>query len=116
MCIGTPFCLSEAGEFSATGVARHEQRMLSLLLTGPLQAGDWVLAQGDLAIRVIDAREALLIANALEACAAAELGGDFEAGFADLIGREPQLPEWLRQPRATEPQSTGPVPEEAAHG
>jgi hydrogenase expression/formation protein HypC len=115
MCIGTPFCLSEAGAFSANGVSRHEQRTLSLLLTGPLQAGDWVLAQGDLAIRQIDASEALLIADALDACAAAELGQDFEAGFADLIDREPQLPEWLRQPVSTDTQPSEKAREES-HG
>jgi hydrogenase expression/formation protein HypC len=116
MCVGTPFQLDADGAFEAPCTGRHERRTLSLLLTGPLPAGAWVLAQGNLAIRAIDAHEALLVAEALDACAAAEVGGDFEAGFADLINRTPTLPDWLKPagPGADADNPTG--LEETAHG
>jgi hydrogenase expression/formation protein HypC len=112
MCIGTPLRLLDGGEFEARGAGRDGVRVLSLLLTGALPAGAWVLAQGNLAIRVIDAGEAALINDALAACEAAERGEDFEAGFADLIGREPQLPPWLQARQET----THITKEEIAHG
>ena len=42
------------------------------------------------------AAEARLIAEALRGVVEAMEGGEFEPRFADLIGREPQLPEHLR--------------------
>jgi hydrogenase expression/formation protein HypC len=96
MCVGTPMQLLEDGQFSALATGRDGQRQLSLLLTGALNRGDHVLAQGDLAIRVIDAEEAQLITRALDGCEAAQTGGSFHEAFADLINQEPQLPDWLR--------------------
>ena len=55
-----------------------------------------MLAHLGSAIRVIDAEEARLIDEALLGLAEAVEGGDFLARFADLIDREPQLPEHLR--------------------
>jgi hydrogenase expression/formation protein HypC len=114
MCVGTPFRLDAAGEFEALGVGRHETRRLSLLLTGPLPAGAFVLAQGELAIRPIEADEALLIDDALDACRAAEAGEDFESGFADLIDRTPRLPDWLLAEQAAAQQSND--SKEPSHG
>lgn len=96
MCIGTPLQLLAAGEFSAPAAAAGERRMLSLLLLGPQPAGQWVLAQGELAMRLLDADEAAQISAALAACRDVLAGGDGAGGFADLIGREPELPAWLK--------------------
>lgn len=96
MCIGTPVQLLTSGGYSATALGTDGVRDLSLLLTGPLPAGAWVLAQGDLAIREITEDDADLIEQALAACLAAERGERWEDGFADLINREPELPAHLR--------------------
>ncbi len=96
MCIGTPVQILEATPWRATALGTDGVRHLSLTLTGPLEPGTWVLAQGELAIREITPDDAELIEAALDACLKAETGGDWEAGFADLINREPQLPPHLR--------------------
>jgi hydrogenase expression/formation protein HypC len=101
MCIGTPMQILEASPWRATALATDGVRCLSLTLTGPLEPGSWVLAQGDLAIRQITPDDADLIEAALDACLRAENGQDWEAGFADLINREPELPAHLRGPSDT---------------
>jgi hydrogenase expression/formation protein HypC len=75
------------------------------MLTGPLEAGQWVLGFLGAAREVIDAERAAQVDDALAALESI-LHGDgsnevlVRAGFADLIDREPQLPEFLR-PAAT---------------
>ena len=112
MCVGTPMQLLVGGDYQAEAMGVEGVRSLSLLLPGPLSAGAWVLAQGGLAIREITEEDAALIDAALDACLAAEEGRpDWEAGFADLIDREPTLPAWLRSAAAgAEPT------EETTHG
>jgi len=71
--------------------------VVTLLLDNP-QVGDWVLVHLDNAIRTLDEVEADHISDALQAINAAMQGDSFEHLFADLIDREPQLPEALRPP------------------
>jgi hydrogenase expression/formation protein HypC len=97
MCLGVPMCIIEGDEMSALCVRGDEQRRVSLLLIGPQPVGTQVLVHIDTAVRLLEADEAALIDRALDGLAAAMRGEDFESAFADLLNREPQLPEHLRQ-------------------
>jgi hydrogenase expression/formation protein HypC len=66
------------------------------MLIGPQPAGTRVLVHIDTAVRVLDSAEAEAIDRALEGLAAAIDGRAFEHLFQDLIDREPELPEHLR--------------------
>jgi hydrogenase expression/formation protein HypC len=96
MCIGFPMQVIEGDEFTALCARRGERRRLSMMLVGAQPPGTFVLAHLDAAMRVIDEAEAQLIDAALDGLAAAVDGQDFEAQFADLIGREPELPAHLK--------------------
>lgn len=97
MCLGVPMRIIEGDEMSALCVRGDEQRRVSLLLIGPQPVGTQVLVHIDTAVRLLEADEAALIDRALDGLAAAMRGEDFESAFADLLNREPQLPEHLRQ-------------------
>jgi hydrogenase expression/formation protein HypC len=86
----------EADEMSALCERGEERRRVSLLLLGPQPVGAFVLVHIDTAVRVLDEEEAGLIEQALQGLAAALRGENIDRHFADLIGREPQLPEHLR--------------------
>jgi hydrogenase expression/formation protein HypC len=75
---------------------RGEQRRVSVLLLDDPPVGTPVLVFIDTAVRVLDPEEARRIDDALEGLAAALNGDDFEHLFADLVNREPELPEFLR--------------------
>lgn len=72
------------------------------LLDDPLQFGDWLLVHVNVAIRPLDALEARQIGDALQAVTAAASGQPFEHLIADLIDREPQLPDHLRTDTITD--------------
>ena len=56
-----------------------------------------MLAHRGAAVRVLTADEAARTTAALDVLAAVLAGGnDIDAGFADLVGREPTLPAHLR--------------------
>lgn len=105
MCIGIPLQvrrLDADGDFALCGDGSTEER-LDLRLVGAQPEGTWVLAFNGAARRVLDAVEAAQIRSALQALEAALQGRTegFDALFADLVDREPQLPEHLRpQPPA----------------
>jgi hydrogenase expression/formation protein HypC len=96
MCVGVPMRIVEGDEVSALCARGDAARRVSMLLVGAQEPGTRVLVHIDTAIRVLDAREAQLIDDALRGLEAALRGESFEALFADLIDREPQLPEHLR--------------------
>ncbi len=96
MCLGLPMQIIEGDDMSALCARGEETRRVSLLLLGPQEPGTQVLVHIDTAIRVLDAEEARLIEDALCGLEAALRGENFESHFADLIDREPQLPEHLR--------------------
>jgi hydrogenase expression/formation protein HypC len=98
MCIGLPMIVVAAGPYAATCERRGERREVSLLLTGPVPPGSHVLVHLANAVRVLEAEEARLIDDALDGAEAAAAGQPFEHLFADLIDREPELPEHLREP------------------
>jgi hydrogenase expression/formation protein HypC len=108
MCIGLPMrVLTEDGP-TALCAGRGEERRVSLALVGELPAGSWVMVHVDTAIRTLDPAEVPLINDALDALEAAQRGNPFEHLFADLIGREPQLPEHLRQAAPVNPAPVNP--------
>lgn len=78
-----------------------ERRQVDMRLVGEQAPGAWVLVFIDAAREVLDEERALRIRDALEGLAAVASGEPFEHLFADLIGREPELPDFLR-PEADE--------------
>ncbi|MBR0781031.1 HypC/HybG/HupF family hydrogenase formation chaperone [Bradyrhizobium iriomotense] len=96
MCLGVPMTIVETDGVSALCEFRGEQRRVSMLLLSNPPVGAKVLVYIDTAIRLLDEAEARLIADAIEGLGAALNGEDCDRFFADLIDREPQLPEHLR--------------------
>jgi hydrogenase expression/formation protein HypC len=94
MCIGIPMQVVEPGEHHAVCDGRDGRRVIDLALVGPQPAGAWLLTFVGAAREMLDAESAQRIDRALDTLANVLAGeaGDIEAGFADLIGREPQLP------------------------
>lgn len=97
MCIGLPMQVIEPGDFWAECEGMGRRARIDMRLVGPQPAGTWLLTFLDSAREVIDAVEALRIAQALSALEIA-LHGEVppEHLFADLIDREPELPDFLR--------------------
>ena len=104
MCIGIPMQVIRAdadadgrGDFALCGEAAPGERV-DMRLIGAQPVGTWILNFNGAARRVLDADEAAQIRDALGALDAA-LRGDvagIDALFADLVNREPQLPDHLR--------------------
>lgn len=97
MCIGVPMRVVAPAETSAVVEVDGETRTVSTLLVGQsVCVGDWVLVHADSAVRRMSEDEARQVSDALRAVLAAVDGRDFEHLIADLIDREPELPEHLR--------------------
>jgi hydrogenase expression/formation protein HypC len=99
MCIGTPLQVVTIEGSGAWCEADGARERLDMLLVGPQPVGTWVLGFHGAARRVLSAAEAAQARAGRQALAAA-LGGavDVDAFFADLVGREPELPDHLRTP------------------
>jgi hydrogenase expression/formation protein HypC len=85
------------GERAAWCNGREGRCLVDLSLVGAQPPGTWVLAFAGAAREVLDTQAAAAIDGALDALEAA-LAGDtagVEAGFADLLAREPTLPPHL---------------------
>lgn len=96
MCLGIPMRIVECDDFSALCERRGETRRVSMLLLGRQEVGALVLVHIDSAVRLLDQAEARQIDDALDGVAAALNGENFDHLFADLVNREPQLPDFLR--------------------
>ncbi len=96
MCIGVPMRVIEGDDMTALCERAGATHRVSMWLVGAQPPGAYVLTHLGAAVRALDPEEARLIDEALTGLAEAVEGGDYEARFADLIGREPQLPEHLR--------------------
>lgn len=96
MCVGLPMTVISAEGATALCARRGEHRSVSIALIGSVAPGEQVLVFIDSAVRKLDAEEARLIDDALDGVAAALQGQPFDHLFADLIGREPQLPAHLQ--------------------
>lgn len=96
MCLGIPMVVVEGDDMQALVERRDDRRRVSMLLVGAQPVGTTVLVHIDAAVRILDAEEARLIDDGLDGLAAALDGRPFDHLFADLVDREPQLPEHLR--------------------
>lgn len=96
MCLGVPMRVQEVGDGWAVCQGDGAPRRVNTLLLGSCAVDDWVLVHIDNAVRVLEPAEATRIGDALKALDAALNGRSFDHLFADLINREPQLPEVLR--------------------
>lgn len=96
MCLGIPMRVIEVGDGWAVCEGRGERRHVGTLLLESHGLNDWVLVHLDHAMRVMDETEAQQIGDAIEALDAALRGHDFDHLFADLVGREPELPQALQ--------------------
>lgn len=97
MCIGIPMQVVEPCEESARCIGRGRESMVDMMLVGPQPVGTWVLVFLDTAREVVSEQKARQIADALEAMSLA-MRGDHQIDhlFADLVDREPALPEFLK--------------------
>ncbi|PWB81281.1 MAG: HypC/HybG/HupF family hydrogenase formation chaperone [Methylocystaceae bacterium] len=96
MCIGFPMTVIEGDDFEALCERRGETLRVSMALVGAQPAGARVLVYLGSAVRLLDEVEAGHIDDALDALQEALEGKNVDRRFADLIDREPQLPEFLR--------------------
>ena len=97
MCIGIPMRVIEQGFPLAWCTGRGEQKHVDMLITGSQPPGTWVLEFHGVARRVLAEDEAKETNSALDALEAVMRGeSDVDAYFADLAGREPELPVHLR--------------------
>lgn len=89
----------EAHENSALCEGRNGRQVINTMLLGRVEAGQWLLTFLQAGREVIDADRAALINAALDGLQAVADGGEvnLDAFFADLSGREPTLPDFLRK-------------------
>jgi len=96
MCIGVPMRVIETdGCFAWCGAGGQRER-LDMRLVGDQVEGTWVLGFHGAARQVLSEREAAQAIGGRQALAAALSGnGRIDDFFADLVGREPELPAHL---------------------
>jgi hydrogenase expression/formation protein HypC len=96
MCIGIPMRVVSTRGFLATCEGRGRREEINVLLIGEVQPGQWLLTSLGTAREVLDEEQAARLNDALDALEAMQRGEtDFDAHFADLVGREPVLPPGL---------------------
>jgi hydrogenase expression/formation protein HypC len=97
MCIGLPMQVIESSPGRALCRGRGEQREVDTLLVGEQAHGSWLLVFLDSAREVLSSERAKQIDQALTGLELAMQGErHFDHLFADLIGREPELPAHLQ--------------------
>ena len=97
MCVGIPMQVIEVGQGRALCRARDGDHMIDMSLVGAVEPGTWVMVFLGAARETITEEAARQSADALAALEMAMRGeGGFEHLFADLIDREPELPDHLR--------------------
>jgi hydrogenase expression/formation protein HypC len=97
MCIGLPMRVVACDGAIATVERRGERFSLDVQRVGSVAIGTWVLAFQGVAVRTLADDEAAQTDAALAALEAALTGsGDIDTYFADLVDREPQLPDHLK--------------------
>ena len=97
MCIGIPMRVVRADAGFAWCEGRGKEERIDTRLLGEAEVGTWILTYRGSAVRAMTEEEAAQTNAALEALDAV-LGGasDVDRYFADLVGREPQLPPHLK--------------------
>lgn len=108
MCVGIPMRVVTCHAGSAVCETGGETRLVDTMLVGDQPVGTWLLIFLDAAREVLSIEDAEKITAALQGLNQALSGGtDFDHLFADLIDREPQLPEHLRAKPAKKEIETG---------
>ena len=102
MCVATPMQVLRMQGGVAMCAGPQGEEAVDVLLTGALAPGQWVMVFLGAAREVIDAARASEVNAALTALQGLMQGGGDDAaliaaGFADLVDRQPQLPEHLRR-------------------
>lgn len=97
MCMGVPMQVLRVEGLSAFCRGDDREGMVDLSLVGPQPLGGWVLTHLGAAREAIDAVQAEQISRALAGLRSVLAGGDLGDAFADLEGREPQLPPHLAE-------------------
>lgn len=101
MCLGIPMQVLEIEGVFAWCDGRHGRRRINTMLLDDVVPGQWLLTFLDAAREAIDAERARTIDAALDALEMVAAGdANFERCFADLIDREPQLPDHLRKDKS----------------
>ncbi|MGR8935319.1 MAG: HypC/HybG/HupF family hydrogenase formation chaperone [Gammaproteobacteria bacterium] len=97
MCLGIPMqIIARRGDW-ALCTSNGEERLIDMMLVGQQPVGTWVLTFLDSAREILTEEQAQQIAEALQAVQLAMQGeANVDHLFADLIDREPQLPEFLQ--------------------
>lgn len=99
MCVGIPLQVLRSEESRALCRDRDGGEVwIDLLLVGAQPPGTWLMSFLGTAREVIDADTAQRTLAALAALDTLMAGGeaDLDAAFADLVNREPQLPDFLK--------------------
>lgn len=101
MCLGIPMQVIEIEGIFALCDSRNGRSRINTMLVGDVAPGQWLLTFLDTARELIDDERAAQINLALDALQMTAAGNlDVDTCFADLVGREPQLPDFLRQDAA----------------
>jgi len=97
MCIGIPMQVVEPRSRYALCHAHGQSREVDMALVGEQPSGTWVLVFLDAAREIITPADAAKIGNALQALSLVIQGEtNVDHLFADLVGREPELPDHLK--------------------
>jgi hydrogenase expression/formation protein HypC len=100
MCVGIPMQVVTADESFAVCTGPDGRALIDVRLVGATPPDTWLLAFQGAAVRILTATEAAQTNAALAALAALQAGAsDIDAHFADLVGREPPLPDHLKERR-----------------
>lgn len=98
MCLGIPMQVVAIEGVFAVCDSRNGRSRINTMLLDDVLPGQWLLTFLDTAREAIDAERAQMIDAALDALSVVADGGtNFDDCFPDLIGREPQLPDFLKE-------------------
>jgi hydrogenase expression/formation protein HypC len=92
----------EVHETAAICEGRNGRQLINTMLLEKVEVGQWLMTFLDAGREVIDAEQAALVNAALDGLQALSDGSEvnLDVYFADLVNREPTLPEFLRKDRA----------------
>ncbi len=98
MCLGVPMQVLAVADTHARCRGRDGEQSIDIRLVGEVLPGQWLLTFLGVARALLEEEDAARSQAALAALDAVMAGEtDVSAYFADLIGREPELPEFLRR-------------------
>ena len=99
MCLGIPMQVVRSEEHRAECRNGRESEWVDMSLVGEQAEGCWVLVFLGAAREILDEPRAMQMRDALSAVHAVMQGSetDLDRLFADLVDREPQLPEHLQK-------------------